>query len=69
MKTLVGHMNVCPWPLCRRLIRGGQHLTLEDAYACDMFVTLPLKSGEHALVVNQEDFEAWAQPMACEGAG
>jgi hypothetical protein len=59
LKPLVGHMNVCSWPLCRRLIRGGQHLTRAEAFECDMFVTLPSKSGEDVLVVNLEDFVAW----------
>jgi hypothetical protein len=66
---LVGHMNVCPWPSCRRLIRSGQHLTREDAYACDMYVTLTLKSGERTLIVNQKDFAAWALPLSGRGAG
>ena len=59
MKVRVGHMNVCPWPWCRRLIRGGQHLTREDAYACDQYVTLPSKRNTSALVVHLEDFTAW----------
>ena len=55
----VGHLNVCPWPWCRRLIRGGQHLTRDDAFDCDQYITLPTKRGGTALVVIREDFEAW----------
>jgi len=59
MKSLVGHMNVCPWPWCRGLIRGGQHLTKAEAHACDMFTPVTAKRRGDALIVNLKDFVAW----------